>query len=56
MVGWRKSKINYLDVLGKEMRNQSVWNDEAKRYITKKVAVDLPEVHENLDFVTECYH
>jgi len=43
-------------VLGKEIVKIEEWKDITGRYVTRKKEIDLPNVHENVDFITECYH
>ncbi len=49
-------RINYLDVLGKEMVRQKVFSKQKNYYLTKKVEVDVEELSHLIPFITECYH
>lgn len=53
---WEDSGISILDVLGREEVIRRVWDEKKRRYIKKKEYPYVRDVHENIDFVTECYH
>ncbi|MDP0495707.1 MAG: DNA polymerase [Verrucomicrobiota bacterium JB024] len=53
---WDRAGISKLDILGREIVQERVYDEKKGQYRTVKREVDIREVHENLEFVTECYH
>jgi hypothetical protein len=48
--------VDELEILGKEVVINKVWDKRKGYYVKVKKKVDLAEIHWNMNFVTECYH
>jgi len=57
LLTWEKKLgLNALEILGKEVVEEKVYNKERGYPENKKVTVDIEEVHRHVAFVTETYH
>lgn len=49
-------QLDYLDVLGKEIVKERIFDKRRNYYVVKKVEVNVEELNNRLAMLTECYH